>query len=212
MHLTIFDLDNTLLTTNISFKFYLYLYKKKIDKSSIFKLIYYFLKFKYFNMNIEDLHQVVFEKFLKGKKYTLFAKEIDRFLDKYLADLFYLPAVLELQRAMYEKHFIVIFSASAFFLVEPISKILKVDEYRASEYLFDKDERFEKIKCVMSGERKAKEAIDLIKRLNITKKDVSVYSDSIRDLKLFELAEKKVCVSPCKKLLRLSKKRNWQVI
>ncbi|NGX49817.1 MAG: hypothetical protein K940chlam5_01421 [Candidatus Anoxychlamydiales bacterium] len=163
-------------------------------------------------MDIESLHKVVFEKFLKNRKYSLFSKDIDHFLDKYLDKFFYIPAILELQKAMKEKHYIAIFSSSPSFLVEPISKILKVNEFRATKYLFDKDDRFEKIELIMDGEKKATEALKLMKRLNITKKNVSVYSDSIQDLKLFEVAQKKIAVSPCSKLYKLSKKRNWQII
>ncbi|NGX29507.1 MAG: hypothetical protein KR126chlam4_00886 [Candidatus Anoxychlamydiales bacterium] len=163
-------------------------------------------------MDIANLHQVVFEKFLKNRKYSLFTKDIDHFLDKYLDKIFYMPAILELQKAMNDNHYIAIFSSSPTFLVEPISKILKVNEFRATKYLFDKDDRFDKIELIMDGEKKAKDAIILMKRLGVEKENVSVYSDSIQDIELFEVAHKKIAVSPCSKLYKLSKKRNWQII
>ncbi|NGX33788.1 MAG: putative hydrolase [Candidatus Anoxychlamydiales bacterium] len=163
-------------------------------------------------MNIENLHKVVFEKFLKNKKYSLVTKEIDRFLDKYLDKFFYIPAIKELQKAIFENHYIAIFSSSPVFLVQPISEILKVNEFKATKYLIDQDDKFDKIEVIMNGKKKAKEAKGLMKRLNITKKKVSVYSDSIDDLELFEVAKKKVAVSPSSKLYKLAKKRNWQIL
>ena len=64
----------------------------------------------------------------------------------------------------------------------------------------------------MDGNEKAKEATLLMNKLNILKKDVSVYSDNIDDLKLFDLAAKKIAVRPCPKLSKLSKQNSWEII
>ncbi|NGX27841.1 MAG: hypothetical protein K940chlam1_00010 [Candidatus Anoxychlamydiales bacterium] len=213
MQLSIFDLDRTLLKTNISFKFYLYLYKKNFfNKKSIFEQVYFFIRFKYFNMPLKKLHEIVFKRSLKNKSYKDLIKNIDVFLDKYLDKLFYQPAILKLQKAIFEKHYIAIFSSSPSFLVKPIAKILKVDEYKATEYLLDKEDKFDEIDLIMDGNEKAKQATLLMNKLKILKKDVIVYSDNIDDLKLFDLAAKKIAVRPCSKLSKLSKQNSWEII
>ena len=213
MHLSIFDLDKTLLNTNISFKFYSYLYKKNnFSKFSIVKLLYYFIKFKFFNMDIQKLHNVVFKKFLKKQNLDIFLKDVDIFLDKYLDKIFYMPSILKLQKAIFNNHKIAIFSSSVMFLVEPIAKILKVDEYRATKYLFDKDNRFDKIDVIMDGKQKAKEAKALIEKLKITKENVSVYSDSFEDIDLFEVAKEKIAVQPSRRLKQKAERYSWEII
>ena len=212
MYLSIFDLDQTLLKTNVSFKFYLYLYKKKFfQKISILEQLYFFIRFKYFNLSLKKLHEIVFKRSLKNKSYQDLIKHVDIFLDKYLDKIFYLPAILKLQQAIFEKHYIAIFSSSPSFLVKPIAKILKADECRATLYSY-KSDKFDKIDLIMDGNQKAKEAMSLIEKLKISKKDICVYSDSIDDLKLFKLAAKKVAVRPSKKLHKLSKQNSWEII
>jgi len=137
---------------------------------------------------------------------------VDVFLDKYLDKIFYMPTILKLQKAIFYNHKIAIFSSSPIFLVEPIAKILKVNEYRATKYLFDKENRFEKIDVIMDGRQKAMEARSLIKKLKITKENISVYSDSFQDLDLFEVAKEKVAVQPCKKLKQKAELYSWEII
>jgi len=213
VHLSIFDLDRTILKTNISFKFYLYLYKKNVfDKKSIFEQLYFFIKFKYFNMPLRKLHLRVFEKYLKNKSYNTLAKHVDIFLDKYLDKTFYLPSILRLQKAIYENHYISLLSSSPVFLVEPIAKILKINDYKATLYSLDDENKFKNIDLIMDGKSKAKYAKVLMNRLNISKKNVVVYSDSIDDIDLFRLAQKKVAVNPCRQLYKVAKQNHWEII
>ncbi len=213
MQLSIFDLDRTLLKTNLSFKFYLYLYKKKIfNKKSIFEQIYFFIRFKYFNMSLRALHELIFNKSLKNKSYEDLIGHIDVFLDKYLDRLFYLPAIKKLQEAILNNHYIALFSSSPFFLVKPIANILKINEYKATLYDLDEESKFKKINLIVDGKQKAKYAQMLIEKLKITKDQLYVYSDSIEDLELFEIAANKIAVKPCKKLYKIAKKNNWEII
>lgn len=213
MNLSIFDLDGTLLKTNLSFKFYLYLCKKGIfDKKSIFKQIIVFLRFKYFNMSLRSLHKLIFYKSLKDKSYDDLRMHIDIFLDKYLDRLFYLPAIKKLQEAIFNNHYIALFSSSPFFLVEPIANILKIKECRATVYDLNNENKFEKIGVIVDGRQKAEYAQALMEKLKIKKERVFVYSDSVEDLKLFEIAGNKISVKPCKKLYKIAKKNNWEII
>jgi len=213
VYLSIFDLDRTLLKTNISFKFYLYLYKKNVfDKKSIFEQVYFFMKFRYFNMPLRQLHLRVFEKYLKNKSYNTLAKHVDIFLDKYLDKTFYMPAILRLQKAIHEKHYISLLSSSPFFLVQPIAQILKIDEFKATRYSLDDEDRFKNLDLIMDGNSKAKYAKILMNRLNISKENVVVYSDSIDDIELFKLAQKKVAVKPSRLLNKIAKQNRWEII
>lgn len=213
MYLSIFDLDKTLLKTNISYEYYLYLYKKKVYKKiSIFQIIYFFLFYRIFKEDIRTFHIKIFNKYLKGKNADTIIKYVDVFLDKYLEIFFYKPAVLRLQEAIYNRHYIALYSSSPFFLVKPIADILKINDYKASIYKLDERNNFDKIDIIMDGNEKAKAAKTLIKELNISKENVYVYSDSIQDLKLFEVANNKIAVQPSYKLKKIFKKNNWEII
>jgi len=213
VHLSIFDLDRTLIKTNLSFKFYLYLYKKKVfDKKSIFEQFYFFIKFKYFNISLKDFHELIFNKILKNKSYDDLVKHGDIFLDKYLEKLFYLPVIKKLHEAILNNHYIALFSCSPIFLVKPIADILEIKEYKATLYELNEENKFEKIKLVIDGKQKTKYAQNLMEKLKITKDCLHVYSDSIDDLELFELAGKKFVVKPCKKLYKLAMRYNWEIL
>lgn len=213
MKLSIFDLDRTLLKTNLSFKFYLYLYKKRVfNKRSIFHQLYFLIRFKFFNISLRSLHKLIFNKSLKNKSFSELAFHVDIFLDKYLDRLFYLPAIKKLQAAIKNNHYIALFSSSPSFLVEPIAKILRIKDYKATIYEVNSENKFEKINQIVDGKKKAKYAQVLMDQLKIKKDSVYVYSDSIEDIDLFEMSGNKVAVKPCKKLLKIAKKNNWEII
>ena len=60
--------------------------------------------------------------------------------------------------------------------------------------------------------KKAQCAKEIIEKLKILKKDITVYSDSIDDLELFHMADNKVGVNPCRRLNQVVKKNNWKSI
>ena len=163
-------------------------------------------------MTLRDLHKVIFNKSLKNKDFNDLKKHIDIFLDKYLNKIFYMPVVKRLQKAIFDNHYIVLLSSSPFFLVEPISNILKANECKATLYSLNKNNQFEDIDFIMDGKEKAKYAQILMKKLKITKDKVEVYSDSIEDLELFEIAGKQIAVRPCKKLYKIAKYNKWEII
>jgi len=162
-------------------------------------------------MSLKRLHHVTFRS-LKNIDFDDLKKHVDIFLDKYLIDLFYMPAVLRLQKAIHENHYIAIYSSSPFFLVEPIAQILKVNEYKSTIYSLNENNKFKKIILILDGGKKAFFGKELMKKLNISKEDVTVYSDSVEDLKLFDIANNKIAVQPSKNLRKIFVKNNWEII
>jgi phosphoserine phosphatase len=163
-------------------------------------------------MSLQSLHEVTFNTFLKNKSYDDIKRHVNVFLDKYLVKLFYMPAVLRLQKAISENHYITIYSSSPFFLVGPIADLLKVNEYKSSLYSLNNHNKFEKIKLILDGEKKASYALELMKKLNISKEEVYVYSDSIEDLSLFEISGNKIAVQPGKSLKKIFIENGWEII
>ena len=88
------------------------------------------------------------------------------------------------------------------------AKKLNIDDYQATLYYFDKNNRFNSIKSFLDGEKKAEYIKELSKKLRVQKDNIYVYSDSVWDLPLFAIAGNKIKVNPDKKL----KKKNWKQI
>ncbi|MBI5346752.1 MAG: HAD-IB family phosphatase [Chlamydiae bacterium] len=213
MHLTIFDFDNTLLKVNSSFRYYLFLYNKKVfSLFSLFPLTFLYIRYRFFNLPASKLHEKVFALLLKGQDFFKISKYADLFWEKKISKFFYLPAVLKLQSAIKDGHYIVLMSNSADFLVEPVFKMLKINEYKASSYLLDKNNKISQIKIMMDGEEKKRQALALSKKLNIGSEEITVYSDSACDLPLLEISKHPVAVHPSYRLNKIAKKRGWEVI
>lgn len=211
MQLSIFDLDRTLLTVNTSFKYYSYLRKKGFFSfySFFFASFYFFLYF-FFLISPEKLHYLAFNRFLRNKK-AFFLNDITAFLAD-LKQYHYLPAMRSLEMAKQNGHFILILSSSPSFLVKEIARDLNADGFGASEYLIDENNTFKEITTLMDGQEKAKNALLIAKKLNVSRENIWVYSDSIWDLPLFEIAEHRVAVNPDKRLCSFFKKNNWLII
>ena len=163
-------------------------------------------------MTIQDLHRRVFNRYVKGIDVALFNTYFDKFLDKYLDKSFYLPAIKHFQEAAFNNHYILLLSSSPNFVVKPIAEILKVTEYNATKYSLNSENKIEKIFHIMDGKKKAVEAEKIMKKLNLQKENVSVYSDSFSDIELFKMAGNKIAVRPNKKLKKIAKKNNWKII
>jgi len=213
VYLSIFDLDGTILKINSSFYFYIFLFKKKIFKrKTIFRLFIYYLRYKYFNLSIEKLHKKVFTRYVKGLDIKLFSENFDKFLDKYLNHAFYMPSINKINESFYNNHLILLLSSSPSFIVSPIAEILKIQNFKATEYKLNEENKIQKIFFIMNGAKKAAIALDVMKKNNIDKENVFVYSDSIHDMKLFDVAKNKIAVNPCKKLKKIAIKNGWEIV
>lgn len=162
-------------------------------------------------MSPMELHERVFKKFLKDRPAKELIDKVELFWNFHLEHL-YQPAVDILRRAQKEGQTVLILSNSPDFLVGPIAKKLGIEMWQATKYEIDEKGNFCNILKVMDGLEKARFTLDLAKRLNIFKKNITVYTDSIWDLPLLNVAGTKVAVNPDRKLLTLSKKENWSVI
>ena len=213
MPLSIFDLDRTLLRINSSFSYYSHLHGQNIFPShSVFFSILYFLRYKYFRWPPKQLHQQVFKKFLEGRKKSDIIGDIDVFLEKYLENSFYLPALDCFRKAKEENHHIVLLSNTPEFLVAPFAKMLQVDEYKGTEYGYDQNDHFSSIKSIMDGEQKALYTTLKAKEMQIDKEAMTAYSDSFWDLPLLESVGNAIVVNPDRKLKSIAEKRNWKII
>jgi HAD superfamily hydrolase (TIGR01490 family) len=210
LQICVFDLDRTLIKSNSSFEFCLYLYNRKVF--SIFyvlKSILYYIQHRFLGLSLTELHEKTFRTVLKGMPLVNISRHVKDFVDHWLAGALYLPAFSELRRAQHLGYYTMILSNSPSFLVKVIAEKLNVCDWKATEYEVDKDGKLCHIAHVLNGKDKAGQVCSLIKKLGLSKKNVTAYSDSFWDLPLLESVGFPVVVNPDRKLKRISQQQNW---
>jgi len=142
----------------------------------------------------------------------LIQEEVGQFLKKDFYRFLYPPSLARLRRAQHEGHHTVILSNAPGFIVGPIAEYLEVHEWHSSHYRTDQEGMFEAVEFVLLGEGKAKKIQELVQKLGTSAKKVIAYSDSDLDLPFLHAAGTPVAVNPTAKLLKVSKKRAWEII
>lgn len=179
---------------------------------SLFEAFTYFIRYSFFSLPPNHLHYLVFDRFLKGKNLFEVFGYVEDFLDRYLLSALNLKVLKEIDKAKKNNSYVVILSNSPSYLVEKIVKRLNVSAFKATSYGLDFKNRLSSIHNLMDGEAKARYAVDLARSLDMPKKKISVYTDSIWDLPLLNIAGKKVVVSPDKGLFKIAKQKAWKIL
>jgi HAD superfamily hydrolase (TIGR01490 family) len=212
-HLTVFDLDRTIVADNCSFDFCRYLVSKKVLPfySLVFSLFYY-IKHLFFGMSLSDLHNKIFKHLLRGKSLEKLEENVGPFLQGYLFSQIYPPVLAELRLAQHLGYYTLILSNSPSFLVERIAQLLGVNEWRATQYAVDKEKNLCHISSIMQGEEKASCVQEIAAKLSIDKEKITAYSDSFLDLPLLMTAGTPIAVNPDRKLRRFSEQHQWFIL
>ncbi|MEX0961926.1 MAG: HAD family phosphatase [Simkaniaceae bacterium] len=211
--ISVFDLDHTLINGNCSSLFFLYLIKRKILPRRV--LCYYplyKLKFHIFGWSLQKLHERVFRKLLKGRSFIDVKQALCDFLLIKLPDIWNHSVIAYLKRAQHLGHYTVILSNSPSFLVEPIAKLLNVDECQATEYIVDELGFFQRISKILDGPQKAYFIKKIATKFSLGRGDLTAYSDSYHDIAMLEAVDHPVAVNPDSKLLHFSQKKQWKVL
>jgi phosphoserine phosphatase len=114
---------------------------------------------------------------------------------------------LECKRAQEEfgKESVFLVSSSPDFLVAPMAALLGIKNILATSYKKDELGNFCSIDSIVDGNKKRQ-------YFEKVQAPLYVYSDSIVDLPLLELADTPIAVFPDRRLKRLAKNRGWRII
>ncbi|MBS0620027.1 MAG: haloacid dehalogenase-like hydrolase [Verrucomicrobia bacterium] len=212
-HLVVFDLDRTLVRGNSSFDFCKFLVKS--DVLPLAALLYScvcYAQHALFKMPLEELHRKIFESCLQGRSLPALQEQLTPFLASYLPSMLYQPALEKLRLSQHLGHHTLVLSNGPSFLVEKFAEALGVDEWYATEYAVDKEQKLCHIAKVMLGEDKALQLSATAKRLGIDRTEITAYTDSALDLPMLLAAGNPVVVNPRAAFYRLSSKRNWPIL
>jgi phosphoserine phosphatase len=212
-HLSVFDLDNTLLSGNGSFHFCLHLIRaRKLSFWAFFYSIYAFILHQMGFLTLQELHGVIFNRFLVGSSLLDLQKEAKLFVAGLSERFFYRPALQCLERAKSLGHVTMILSSSPEFLVEPIAHFLGVNQWKGSSYAIDKEKKLCNIFSIIDGDKKASYLLEALKKLKLCSKHSTAYSDSFLDCSFLKSAGYAVAVKPDRQLRKVAKQNQWQVI
>jgi HAD superfamily phosphoserine phosphatase-like hydrolase len=205
---SIFDLDHTLLTANCSFRFGAYLYRKQ--GFSLFSLFYSMGCYGLHKMDllsVQRLHERLFKQLFKGSSALLLKQFVVNFVSDEIPHLLYQPVLTRLQKAQELGHRIFILSSSPDFIVSEIVRHFQVQEWRATPYLLDSEQRFSSIGTVLCGQEKRALVMKLEEATTIY-----AYSDSHLDLPLLEASTHPVGVNPDRSLRSICQRRGWEIL
>lgn len=212
-HLSVFDLDQTLITSNCSFDFYWYLVSQNaLPFSTLIFSIFYYLRHTFLRMPPSELHKKVFDRFLDGRAFERFEMHVTPFIEGYLDSVLYHPVFSELKLAQHLGYYTLLLSNSPDFLVKQIAQMLKVNHYEATRYALDKDQKFCHIATIMQGEEKAASVLKIAEGLGIERTAITAYSDSIWDLPLLEAVGTAVVINPDQRLKKISRQHKWKML
>jgi HAD superfamily phosphoserine phosphatase-like hydrolase len=197
------DVDGTLVTSNISFLFGKYLYKRKMLSlfSALWMSSLYFLH-QAGLISLKTLHKTIFSSLFKGKSLQLFEQEAEELFSQ--ATPFRPEVIKELKMRKEKGERIVLLSASPDFLVRIIAKILSVPEWYGTEYLVDAQGNFSDLGQIMTGEEKA----SVVKRE--CQEHLVAITDSKQDLPLVLLADEVLLVAPSYAFRRKVRHKGWK--
>lgn len=208
-----FDLDHTLIRSNSSLLFYRYLIKKRVlHPFSLIRPLVYKYQYHLGILSLEQLHEKVFRRFLRGRSLQGIEHEVRGFLEADFYRHLYIPAFSHFRRAQHEGHHTVIISNAPSFLVEPIANYLGASEWYSSKYLIDDKGDLQKVGSILLGDGKATYLQKIMKKLKIRREKVTAYSDSTIDLPFLYAAGKAIVVNPGGKMRKISEEENWEVI
>lgn len=191
MLLAVFDLDHTLIRSNIAFELGKYLYRRRCLGffRSVF-LVFAYLFYKVGCLSVPLLHRLydiyIYRK-LQGDAGT---RLVDGFLKNFPQYLWNQALIDAFKRAKHSGAYTLLLSSSPAFLVEPIGRQLGTDLARGTTYSKNSPPN------VMDGAGKARAVTDFAKMKKIPLREVAAYSDSIQDLPMLRLVGKPVAVSP----------------
>jgi len=213
VHISVFDLDHTLVTGNSSYGFCAFLHKQKaLSSLALIKAYWYRLRHDFSSAELERLHNQLFNCLLRGLSMESLERCAAAFIQNYIFPHLYFPTFQELRFAQHRGDYTVIMSSSPSFIVRRVAEALGVDEWLATEYRVDASNRLIEVHQFIDGRAKAKALTGVVEERGLSLKQVTAYSDSYRDLPFLSLAGEPVAVNPDAKLQAYSRENQWRIL
>jgi HAD superfamily hydrolase (TIGR01490 family) len=209
----LFDLDHTLLQVNTSFRFGVYLFKKKV--LSFPKMTYLLACYAVHLMgglSIASIHHKTLKAFFEGRSLKELDSLVQSFLDLYLSSMQNHQVVTCLRNAQKEGCFVAILSSSPELLVKAIAERFKVPHYLATRYSLSSDGTIGGLLLSVQGTEKASYVKQLSTDFSLSCEQIAAFSDSFHDLPFLQAVGCPVAVNPDRRLRQWATKSGWTIL
>lgn len=163
-------------------------------------------------MKMSTLNAQALKQFFIGRSLQCIDTLVKEFLSTHFSSMTNPNVIKQLQLAKDQGAHTVILSASPDFLVSRIAEYLNVDDWAATRYEIDANQIIKGAANLMDGEDKAKFVREMMLKLNISKDNITGYTDSHLDIPFLETVGMPIAVNPDKKLEKLCRHRGWQIL
>jgi len=214
MPLTLFDLDNTLITNDSDFLWGQYLVEHNIVDPFEYeeKNRQFFEDYEQGRLDIDSYLKFSLKPLTQHPTEKLYQWRAD-YIDSIIKPLIAPGTVSLLNKHRQQGDTLMIISATNLFITEPIAELLdvphilstrpeKIDDRYTGNYIGQPTFQHGKVNALK----------DWLKENGMDLSDSTFYSDSFNDLPLLEQVEHPVAVNPDDKLLRISQQRGWTIL
>lgn len=205
--LVLIDVDHTLLHGNISFLFGKELRRQRRISlgQTLFASCMYGLYWLHL-ISQETLHQALFRSLFLGKEKEPLQQLCRSFLEEHFASLVQkeLLTLIQGDRSLT----CILLSSSPDWIVEEVGRFLGLDKTIGTEYTIDQSGCFSELGKVMTGENKAEVLLHFKEQYQ---EPITVYTDSVDDIPLLELADIPIAFKPDRRLLKYAREKGWSV-
>lgn len=210
----IFDLDHTLLKGSSTSYFGKHLFfRGKINPIYIIRLIFWSIEFK---MGILDLRKVIennVQNLLTDISEDFYLNESKITFEKYLKKNIYAETYSKMLEHKKNGYIIILASSTLYYLAQQVGLFLDVDHIIGFRMEYKNGRTTGKaIEPMPYGEGKKHWVIELCEKEKIDLSASYFYSDSDIDLPLLEAVGHPVATNPNKRLVKIARERNWQIL
>lgn len=212
MAITLFDLDNTLITGDSDHLWGEFLVKNKVVDPKWYKRKndQFFTDYQSGNLDINQWLAFQVKPLTKTPSDELFDLR-EQFIETEIK-----PRLLEKAQAEIKKHrnnILVIITATNDFLTRPIADLFEIDTLIATKFEFKNNQYTGKIIGTPTfQEGKVTRLNQWLQEQNLNLTDSYFYSDSHNDIPLLNIVDQPIAVDPDKKLSAHAKQAGWPIL
>jgi HAD superfamily hydrolase (TIGR01490 family) len=216
MEAAFFDLDKTIIAASSTLVFGRPLFKAGLlTRRALLKAGLAQISYRMFGADHDQMEKARAEmmSIVKGWNRDQIRDIARETIDEVVAPLVYAEALFLIDDHLRHGRRVVIVSASAREIVEPLASYLRVDRVIATRPAVDADGFYTgEVEFYAYGERKADAIRELAEKEGISLADSYAYSDSATDVPMLETVGHPFAVNPDRDLAKIAKEREWEVL
>ena len=213
MEAAFFDLDKTIVARSSPLALGRSFFKEGlINRSHLLKSLYAQLLFQFMGADDEKLERMraAASRLTEGWEVERVKQVVAEVLEEVMTPLIYAEALELIHYHRAAGRLICIVSSSPEEIVEPLARLIQVDEWIATKPRIVDGKYTGELDFYAYGPHKARAMEELASRRDIDLEGSFAYSDSISDLPMLEVVGNPIAVNPDKELRKVVEERGWK--